>query len=89
MLTTVLRDHAISDTPEAKWARERITKTFQDRPSIDYLRGNETLWEPMERLRSELELRHLVDVDMQQHHNWEDAMAGLDWQGTDALWDSL
>ena len=83
MLTTVLRNHAISNTPEAKWARQRITEIFRDRPSIDYLKGNDTLWEPLERLRSELELRQLDDVDLQQQPDWESQMAGVDWNWTD------
>lgn len=57
MLSTVLRDHAINNTPEAKWAVDRIAGLLRDRPSVDYLRGNEVLWRPLEKLRVELEAK--------------------------------
>ncbi len=60
-LSLVLGDDVISNSVEAKSAREKIARVFRDRPSIDYLKGNDSLWQPLERLRAELELRTSAD----------------------------
>ncbi|OAL18896.1 hypothetical protein AYO22_10225 [Fonsecaea multimorphosa] len=57
MLSMVLRHDALSETPEARAASSRIERLFQNRPSIDYLAGNDNLWEPLRILRAELTAR--------------------------------
>ncbi|KIW32936.1 uncharacterized protein PV07_04447 [Cladophialophora immunda] len=57
MLSMVLRHEALSTTPEARAASSRIERLFQNRPSIDYLAGNDNLWEPLRVLRAELAAR--------------------------------
>lgn len=57
MLSMVLRHEALSCTVEARAASQRIEKLFQDRPSFDYLAGNDNLWEPLQKLRAELAVR--------------------------------
>ena len=57
MLSMVLRHEALSNTPEACAASRRIEQLFQNRPSIDYLAGNDNLWEPLKNLRAELVAR--------------------------------
>lgn len=61
-----------------------------DWPSIDYMKGNSTLWKPLERLRSELELRSLVAVEMeQQQQYWQENLPGVDQWWSDQLWESF
>ena len=62
MLSMVLRHEALSNTPEARAARQRIEHLFQNRPSIDYLAGNDNLWEPLRMLRAELAVRQALPV---------------------------
>ncbi|KAJ9609848.1 hypothetical protein H2200_006177 [Cladophialophora chaetospira] len=62
MLSMVLRHEALSNTPEARAARTRIEQLFQNRPSIDYLAGNDNLWEPLRMLRAELAVRQALPV---------------------------
>ena len=57
MLSMVLRHEGLIDTPEARAARGRIDRLFQDRPEIEYLAGNDNLWEPLRVLRAELAAR--------------------------------
>ncbi|OAP59884.1 hypothetical protein AYL99_04886 [Fonsecaea erecta] len=57
MLSMVLRHEALSDTAEARAASSRIERLFQNRPSMDYLAGNDNLWEPLRILRAELAAR--------------------------------
>ncbi|KIW91904.1 uncharacterized protein Z519_07874 [Cladophialophora bantiana CBS 173.52] len=54
MLSMVLRHEVLSNTPEARAASCRIEQLFQKRPSIDFLEGNDNLWEPLRVLRAEL-----------------------------------
>ncbi|OCT50974.1 hypothetical protein CLCR_08109 [Cladophialophora carrionii] len=62
MLSMVLRHEALSNSPEARAARHRIELLFQNRPSIDYLAGNDNLWEPLRMLRAELAVRQALPV---------------------------
>lgn len=57
MLSMVLRHEALSTSPEARAARHRIEGLFQNRPSFDFLTGNDNLWEPLQKLRDELAAR--------------------------------
>jgi hypothetical protein len=94
--TALSGDNVISTSDEARRAREKIAKVFRDRPSIAYLRGGDGLWEPLERLRAELEMRTRADQDARvqetflntQTTNLMDAdfaaMEGV-WDGSD-LW---
>lgn len=86
MLSTVLRDHGLGATAEAKWARERIAQLFIDRPSIDFMRGNETLWQPLERLRTELEYRHFADVEIDEQQELQTEIFDWDPVWNDASW---
>lgn len=74
-LSTVLSNDAISTSAEAQRARQKIAKVFRDRPSIDYLRGNDSLWQPFNRLHAELEMRQQADEQTQagQHVEMEQA----------------
>lgn len=54
MLSTTLRSNVASADENVKWALERLLTLFRDRPSIDYLKENGVLWQPLERLMSEL-----------------------------------
>jgi hypothetical protein len=62
MLSMVLRHEALSNSLEARAARHRIEQLFQNRPSIDYLAGNDNLWEPLRMLRAELAVRQALPV---------------------------
>ncbi|EXJ58021.1 hypothetical protein A1O7_05444 [Cladophialophora yegresii CBS 114405] len=62
MLSMVLRHEALSSSLEARAARHRIELLFQNRPSIDYLAGNDNLWEPLRMLRAELAVRQALPV---------------------------
>ncbi|EXJ81065.1 hypothetical protein A1O3_07353 [Capronia epimyces CBS 606.96] len=57
MLSMVLRHEALNCSPEARAARQRIERLFQNRPSIDFLAVNDNLWEPLQKLRDELAAR--------------------------------
>ncbi|EXJ69104.1 uncharacterized protein A1O5_08039 [Cladophialophora psammophila CBS 110553] len=57
MLSTVLRHEVLSNTPEARAASCRIEQLFQNRSSIDFLAGNDNLWEPLRVLHAELAAR--------------------------------
>lgn len=50
----VLRHDSLTSTAEARAARSRIEILFQNRSSIDYLAGNDSLWQPLQKLRMEL-----------------------------------
>ncbi len=89
-LSTVLSNDAISTSPEAKRAREKIAQVFRDRPSIDYLRGNDSLWQPLERLHAELEMRQQADVQMLQGHQEQQMQQQQPmWDGTDIVLEDL
>lgn len=60
MLSMVLRHEALSCSPEARAASQRIERLFRNRPSMDYLAGNDNLWEPLRRLHEELAARERV-----------------------------
>lgn len=71
MLSTVLRHQALEHTPEARAARERIDKILQHRSSIDHLTGNDNLWEPLRRLRQELETITTADAQADSVSMWD------------------
>ncbi|KIW66396.1 hypothetical protein PV04_05732 [Phialophora macrospora] len=62
MLSMVLRHEALSNSLEARAARFRIEQLFRNRPSIDFLAGNDNLWEPLRMLRAELAVRQALPV---------------------------
>ncbi len=62
MLSMVLQHEAPSNTPQARAARQRVEHPFRNRPSIDYLAGNDNLWEPLRMLRAELAVRQALSV---------------------------
>ena len=86
-LSTVLRNDAISTTAEAQSSREKIAKVFRDRPSIDFLKGNDSLWEPLKVLYSELEMRQIADQQAQQ--SWQGDTEVLDAFGCNVLWQTF
>ncbi|KEF55103.1 uncharacterized protein A1O9_08756 [Exophiala aquamarina CBS 119918] len=57
MLSMVLRHDSLASTPEARAARSRIEKLFQNRSSIGYLADNDSLWVPLQKLRMELAVK--------------------------------
>jgi hypothetical protein len=59
-----LSKDGIGTSSEAESSRAKIAKIFRDCPSIDYLKGNDSLWEPLRRLHSELEMRRFADEQM-------------------------
>ena len=86
-LSTVLRNDVISTTAEAQSSREKIGKFFRDRPSIDFLKGNDSVWEPLEVLHSELEMRQIADQQTQQ--SWQSDTDVLDAFSCDVLWQNF
>lgn len=58
MLSLTLRKHGLSRSADAQWALQRLTTLFEDRQSIEFLRANETMWQPIKRLLAELDSRH-------------------------------
>lgn len=71
MLSTVLRHQALERTPEARAARERIDNILQHRSSIDHLTGNDNLWQPLQRLRQELEAITTSDAQVDAVSMWD------------------
>ena len=63
-ISTCLSKDGIAITLEAESSRRKVAKIFRDCPSIDYLKGNDSLWAPLRRLHSELELRRFADEQM-------------------------
>jgi hypothetical protein len=63
-ISTCLSKDGIGTSSEAESSRAKIAKIFRDCPSIDYLKGNDSLWEPLRRLHSELEMRRFADEQM-------------------------
>lgn len=68
MLSTVLRHHSLSDTPESRANRSRISRLFDDRPTIGYLSGNNCLWRLVSQLHSELNNLESLDQTKNQNH---------------------
>jgi hypothetical protein len=79
MLTSVVRDHWLEPTEQRQRARGRIDRLFQNRPTIDYLAGNGSLWKPLLRLWMEFEnlekrerdALELGTLQGKQINNWE------------------
>lgn len=66
---------------------------FRDRPSIDYIRGGDGLWTPLERLRDELEMRAKADEEARLQEALfrgpvDDLLGGADLIGMEGVWDS-
>ncbi|KAL7800320.1 hypothetical protein V8C37DRAFT_364865 [Trichoderma ceciliae] len=68
MLSTVLRYHSLSDTPESRANRSRISGLFKDRVTIGYVSGNNNLWRLITQLCSELHHLELLDQTKNDEH---------------------
>lgn len=86
-LSVVLRHHALSNLPEGKWALERIAEIFSDKPSIEWMKGNGVLWQPLEHLNAELNLRAGGTGLIPQVQHPQEVLTGVDWQLDDLVWE--
>ncbi len=78
MLSTVLRHHSLSDTPEARSVRSKIANLFDDRLTIGYICSTNGLWKLTTQMCNELHFLDTFDKTMQQEAlSLDSSMLGL------------